>query len=354
MDAVGSQQAALIGTSEGGPMSMLFAATHPDRTRALVLCGAEVRERKSDDWPLGEATDEEFEGWLRQIPERWGAGRGIDHIAPSIANDATREWWGKLQTHSMTPADVEAVMRIAFEIDVRHVAPAVRVPTLIIHREGDRVCRVDNGRWLARNIAGSRYVELPGVDHLAFAGEDDIVPEIREFLTGSREAAEPDRVLATVLFTDLVGSTELARQHGDAAWRDLLERHYAGVRRELARFRGTEIKTTGDGMLAAFDGPARAIRCARAAVESARSLGLEMRAGLHTGECERVGDDLTGIAVHVGARIAALAGAGEVVVSSTVRDLVAGSGLEFVDRGMHSLKGVDVPWRVFGVAPAPP
>ena len=349
MDAAGSTHAALMGTSEGGPMSMLFAASYPERTHALVLCGAEVRERKSEDWPWGESTPEEFEASMRELPERWGAGRGIAWFAPSIANEASQAWWGKLQTHSMTPANAQAAMRMAFDIDVRHVATAIRVPTLIIHRDGDRVCHVENGRWLARNVPGAHYVELHGVDHASFAGNNDIVPEIREFLTGSREAVEPDRVLTTVLFTDLVGSTELLRKHGDLVWRGLLERHYAAVRRELARFRGTEINTTGDGVIATFDGPARGIRCAVAIIDAVTALGLEVRAGLHTGECERSGGDLTGIAVHTGARVAAAANAGEVIVSSTVRDLVAGSGLAFVDRGVHRLKGVDTPWRLFSV-----
>ena len=302
LDAVGSKKAALIGSSEGGPLSMLLAATYPERTRALVLCGAEVRERTSEDWPWGEATAEEFEQSMRELPERWGLGRGIDWIAPSIANDATRALWGKLQTHAMTPADAVAYMRIAFNIDVRHVARAIHVPTLIIHRVGDRVCNVENARWLARNIPGARYVELPGIDHALFAGANDILPEIQEFLTGSRELSESDRVLATVLFTDLVGSTELIRERGDRTWRDLIERHNAAVRHELARFRGTEINTAGDGFLASFDGPARAIRCAVAIVNAVSELGLNVRAGLHTGECERVDGELAGIAVHVGAR----------------------------------------------------
>ena len=349
MDAAGSKQAALLGASEGGPLSMLFAATYPERTRALVLCGAEVCERRSEDWPWGEATPAEFEASMRGLPEHWGAGRGIDWVAPSIANDATRAWWGKLQTHSMTPGDAQAFMRIAFNIDVRHVAPAIHVPTLIIHRDQDRVCHVENARWLARNISGARYVELQGVDHASFAGKDDIVPEIQEFLTGSREAVEPNRVLATVLFTDLVGSTELIRERGDLAWRDLVERHNTAVRLELGRFRGTEIDTAGDGFFATFDGPARAIRCAVAIVNALTGLGLKVRAGLHTGECEFMNGRPTGIAVHTGARIAATAGAGEVVVSSTVRDLVAGSGLELVERGVHQLKGIDEPWRLFAV-----
>jgi pimeloyl-ACP methyl ester carboxylesterase len=350
LDAVSSKEAALIGVSEGGPLSMLLAATYPERTRALVLCGAEVCERTTEDWPWGEATPEEFEQSMRSLPERWGLGRGIDWTAPSIANEATRAWWGKLQTHSMTPADALAFMRIAFNIDVRHVAPSIHVPTLIIHRVGDRVCHVENARWLARNVSGARYVELQGIDHAPFAGANDILPEIQEFLTGRRESVDTERVLATVLFTDLVGSTEVIRERGDHAWRDLLERHNMAVRHELARFRGSEIDTTGDGFLASFDGPARAIRCAVAIVNAVTGLGLKVRAGLHTGECERVDGELAGIAVHVGARIAATAGAGEVVVSSTVRDLVAGSGLELVDRGLHQLKGVEEPWRLFAVA----
>jgi pimeloyl-ACP methyl ester carboxylesterase len=350
LDATGSKEAAVIGVSEGGPLSMLLAATYPERTRALVLCGAEVCERISEAWPWGEATPEEFEESMRELPERWGLGRGIDWIAPSVANDATRIWWGKLQTHSMTPADAIAFRRIAFDIDVRHVAPTIHVPTLIIHRVDDRVCHVENARWLARNVPGARYVELQGIDHAPFAGADDILPEIQEFLTGSRELPKAERVLATVLFTDLVGSTELIRERGDRAWRDLFERHNAAVRHELARFRGTEINTAGDGFLASFDGPARAIRCAVAIVDALIGLGLKVRAGLHTGECERVDGQLAGIAVHVGARIAATAGAGEVIVSSTVRDLVAGSGLELIDRGVHQLKGVEEPWRLFAVA----
>jgi class 3 adenylate cyclase len=349
MDAVGSSKAALIGVSEGGPMSMLFAATYPERTRALVLCGAEVCERTSDDWPWGDGTADEFEQSMRLLPERWGLGKGINVIAPSIASDATRAWWGKLQTHAMTPADAVAFMRIAFDIDVRHVVPAIRVPTLIVHRVGDQVCKVENARWLARNIEGARYVELAGEDHALFSGHDDILPEVQEFLTGSREPAEPERVLATVLFTDVVGSTEIARERGDHAWRELIERHHATVRHELARFRGIEIDTTGDGFLASFDGPARGIRCAVAIVDAVRGLGLSVRAGLHTGECERVGDKLAGIAVHLGARIAATAGPGEILVSGTVRDLVAGAGLTLADRGMHQLKGIGEPWRLFAV-----
>ncbi len=351
LDAVGSTSAALIGISEGGPLSMLLAASYPERTRALVLCGAEVRERTDDDWPWGEGTEEEFEESMRELPERWGTGRSIDWIAPSVASDATRAWWGKVQTHSMTPPDAEAFMRVAFDIDVRHVAPAIHVPTLIVHRDGDRVCHVENARWLAANVAGSRYVELRGDDHVPWVGADDVLPEIQDFLTGSREPVEPDRVLATVLFTDLVGSTERVGQVGDRAWRDLVERHHAVVRTELARYRGTEVDTAGDGFLARFDGPARAIRCAEAVVHAVSRLGLVVRAGVHTGECELVDGKLAGIAVHIGARVAGCAGPAEVLVSGTVRDLVAGSGIHLEGRGLHELKGVAEPRLLYAVVP---
>ncbi len=241
-------------------------------------------------------------------------------------------------------------MRMAFEIDVRHVVPSVTAPTLIIHRVGDQICPVGNGRWLADNIEGSRYVELPGENHIPWIDGDDILDEIQEFLTGVREPEAPDRVLATVMFTDVVGSTERARDLGDRRWRDLLERHNEVVRRDLERFRGVEIDTAGDGFFATFDGPARAIRCARSIVENVRGVGLEVRSGLHTGECELSGSAVRGIAVHTGARVASLAGGGEVLVSSTVRDLVAGSGIEFADRGVHSLKGIPGEWRLYAVA----
>jgi class 3 adenylate cyclase len=342
MDTVGSQRAALFGISEGGPMSMLFAATYPDRTSALILSGSEVKEEKTDDWPWGECTAAEFEEYLRSVPRRWGKGLSLDWLLPSAArDDEMRAWLGRLQVESMSPRGVIALSRIAFAIDVRDVAAAIDVPTLILHRVDDRTCPVGNGRWLAEHIHNSRYRELAGADHLVWgAGSDEILDEVREFLTGVREPVEPQRVLTTVLFTDIVGSTELATSLGDRGWRDLLERHDELIRAEVARFQGDEIKTMGDGLFAAFDGPARAIRCACSAVESAKGLGLKLRAGLHTGECERVGADLSGIAVHVGARVAAHAKAGEVLVSSTVRDLVAGSGIEFREIGLVELKGV--------------
>jgi pimeloyl-ACP methyl ester carboxylesterase len=352
MDAVGSEQAVVMGTSEGGPMSMLFAATYPERTRALILCGAEVKERISDDWPWGESTDEKFEQAMEGLADRWGSGGGIASLAPSLAGDErAREWMGRLATQSASPGTAEAFMRMALDIDAREVVPAVRVPTLIIHRSDDRTCDVHNGRYLAEHIAGARYVELPGSDHLPWVHGDEIVAEIQEFLTGVREVKEADRILATIMFTDIVGSTERADQLGDRRWRDLLQDHHVIVRRELERFRGREQDTAGDGFFAAFDGPARAIRCAQAATRAVnRELGIEIRAGLHTGECELMGAKLGGIAVHTGARVAALAGPGEVLVSRTVKDLVAGAGIEFVERGSHVLKGIPGSWELFAVS----
>jgi pimeloyl-ACP methyl ester carboxylesterase len=352
MDAVGSERAALFGESEGGPLSMLFAATLPERTVALLLCGAEVKERTTDDWPWGEATPEEFEASMAGLWERWGRRpASLASYLPSRGDDPSLlDWYLKLKLQSATPAAAETFMRMAFDIDVRHVAPVIRVPTLILHSVGDQVCDVENGRFLARVIPGSKYVELPGGDHVMF-GElaDQALAEIREFLTGVREAPEPDRVLATVLFTDLVGSTEHAREAGDRRWRELLETHHAAVRRELVRFGGREIDTAGDGFLSAFDGPARAIRCAKAVVEAVSGLGLQIRAGVHTGECEVHGEKLAGLAVHVGARVAAQASPGEVLVSSTVQDLIAGSGIALEDRGLFVLKGFDGERRLYAL-----
>jgi class 3 adenylate cyclase len=351
MDAVGSERAALLGESEGGPLSMLFAAAHPERTVGLVLQGAEVRERRDDDWPWGEGDEEEFEAYFASIAENWGKGLGFGHLVPSVGDvEWGRALLGRLQVHAATPASWEAFARMAFGIDVRHVAAAINVPTLILHAVEDRICHVENARFLARTIPGARYVELPGGDHVPWFDPDTALGEIREFLTGRREASTPDRALATVLFTDLVGSTGRAAELGDRRWRDLLEQHHASVRRELERFDGKEVDTAGDGFFATFDGPARAIRCARAIVDAVRPLGLEVRAGLHTGEVELADGKIAGIAVNIGARVAARADAGEVLVSSTVKDLVAGSGLEFEDRGAATLKGVPGEWRLFAVA----
>jgi class 3 adenylate cyclase/pimeloyl-ACP methyl ester carboxylesterase len=357
MDAAGSEHASLMGVSEGGPMSILFAATHPERTDALLLAGAEVKEETTDDWPWGEGTRDEFDASMTQIYNRWGKGGIVDYMWPTRAGDARLiEWGGRLQVEAMTPRTAEKFMRMAFEIDVRDVVPTVNVPTLIVHRTGDGVCHVENARYLAKHVRGARYVELPGIDHIPWGedGGEDVIAEVREFVTGVREAAEPDRVLATVLFTDVVGSTQQATELGDRRWRDLLELHHERIRKELERFRGRELDTAGDGFLASFDGPVRAIRCARAAQDSVRDLGLQLRAGVHTGECEMLEGKLSGIAVHIGARVASKAQADEVLVSGTVHDLVAGSGIEFEDRGTAELKGVPGEWRLFAVSNAAP
>jgi pimeloyl-ACP methyl ester carboxylesterase len=351
MDAVGSERAALFGISEGGPMSCLFAATYPERTSALVLYGSYALRTWAPDHPFG-TTEEEWEVRLARMEREWGGPMGIDIWAPSAAGDEVfKQWWANYLRLSASPGAALAVMRMNKEIDVRPILPAVRVPTLIIHRTGDRVIDIEQGRYLAKQIPGAKLVELPGVDHVLLIGDmDAIMDEIEEFLTGVRHRAEADRVLATVLFTDIVASTERAAAIGDRGWRALLDSYYAAVRRELARFRGREIDTAGDGMFATFDGPARAIRCASAITGAVRQLGVEVRAGLHTGECEVMGEKVGGIAVHIGARVASQAGPGEILVSNTVKDLVAGSGIRFEDRGAHTLKGVPGEWRLFAVA----
>ena len=351
LDAVGSTSAALIGVSEGGPMSMLFAAAHPERTRGLVLFGAEVCERNDAEWSWGDGTREEFEAIIALLPEQWGKGNPVKWLMPSRGDDQHLERiYRRLQVEGASPGAAIAFMRMAFEIDVRKVVGAIHVPTLILHRVGDHVCSVENARFLARQIPEARYLELPGADHVPWGeGTDNILADIQEFLVGTREPAEPDRVLATVLYTDIVGSTQRAAELGDGRWRDRLQMHQQRMRRELQRFGGREIDTAGDGFFAAFDGPARAIRCAIAAVESEREAGLDLRAGIHTGECEVLGQKLVGLGVHIGARVAALAGPGEVLVSRTVRDLVSGSGITFEGRGAVALKGVPGEWEVYAV-----
>lgn len=355
MDAVGSEHAALFGISEGGPMSVLFAATHPDRVTALVLYGAMGRTTEAPDYPWASSAEALRESAEEFIAPYWGqqAEGMVELFAPSFADDPKAvEFTARMERSAASPAMVQQIFEMFLDIDVRAVLPTIHVPTLALHRRGDRVVYRRAGEELAAQIPGARYVELPGIDHLPWAGDSEaVLGEIEEFLTGARSVAEPDRVLATVMFTDIVGSTERAGELGDARWRELLAAHLAAVRQELTRFRGREVKTLGDGCLATFDGPARAIRCGLAIAETARSTGLDVRIGLHSGEVEVMEEDVGGIAVHIAARVGALAGAGEVLVTSTVKDLVAGSGIHFVDRGTTHLKGISDEWRLFAAAP---
>ncbi|HEX6330607.1 MAG TPA: adenylate/guanylate cyclase domain-containing protein [Actinomycetota bacterium] len=352
MDAAGSERAALLGHSEGGNMSILFSATYPKRTSALVLVGCYAKRIRSEDYPWAPAW-EDREREIEETERTWADADLVRSLAPSRASDdAFVSWMTRYLRASASPKAAAALLLMNSMIDVREILPTVQVPTLLLYRTHDRDVRVEEGRYIAARIPGSRLVELPGVDHLMWTGESGaILDEIETFLTGARRGPEPDRVLATVLFTDIVGSTERAAALGDRAWRDLLERHHGAVRAQLQRWRGREVDTAGDGFLATFDGPARAVRCAGAIVEAVRELGLEVRAGVHTGEVELAGDEVRGIAVHLGARVAALAHPGEVLVSRTVADLVAGSGLVFLDRGEHELKGIPGRWRVLALEP---
>jgi class 3 adenylate cyclase len=341
MDAAHCERAALFGVSEGGPMSLLFAATYPDRARALVLYGSYARHPTLS----GEALRQNIE----LIDRAWGTGEffATSFVPTKASDEAVRRVLGRRERQSASPSAAIAILQMNSEIDARHILPTIRVPTLVLHRVGDTRVTVDAGRYLATHIPGAKYVELPGTDHLPLDITDRLVDEIEEFLTGSRHEIEPDRVLATVLFTDIVDSTKRAVELGDRDWRVLRDRHDDAIRQELARFRGHEVKTLGDGFLATFDGPARAVRCASAVIDRVRPLGMNVRSGLHTGEIEMQREDVGGIAVHIAARVVGLAGSGEVLVSSTVRDLVAGSGLSFQDRGSHTAKGLPEPLRLF-------
>jgi class 3 adenylate cyclase len=326
----------------------MFAATYPARTSALILFGA-FASIKDEPWAV---TPEAFGKTVRRLDAHWGEGVLVAVNAPSRRNDAAfLEWFARIERAAASPGSIRELMKANYEIDVRHVLATIQAPTLILHRAGDELVPVRAGRYLAHHIPRAKYVELPGTDHMVLDQEtqDIIADEIEEFITGSRRHLEPDRVLATIMFTDIVGSTRRAAEVGDARWRELLGNFYALLRKELTAFRGREVRTAGDGLLATFDGPARAIRCARSMREKIRPLGLQVRTGLHTGECELIDDDIGGIAVHIAARVAALAESDEVLVSSTVKDLVAGSGLQFLDRGAHNLKGVPGDWRLFVV-----
>lgn len=351
LDATGSERPALLGISQGGPMAILFAATHPDRTSALVLYASYAAVQVKEHYPWGRSPEWIAE-FTRRLDENWGTGSFLTQVAPTRADDESfRRWWGRLERFAAGPGNALAYARMNIQTDVRHVLPVIGIPTLVLQRRADVYRNPGNARYLAERIPGAKLVELPGIDHLPFVGDADaIVDEIQDFLIGVRRAREPERVLSTVLFTDIVGSTEMAASLGDRRWRDLLDEHNAAVRRELERFRGREVDVAGDGFLATFDGPARAIRCAAAIGEAVGTLGLRIRAGLHTGEVELSGADVRGIAVHIAARVMALSGPRAILVSSTVKDLVVGSGIEFEDRGTHELKGVPGEWRLFAVA----
>jgi class 3 adenylate cyclase len=350
MDAAGSGRAAIFGISEGGPMSALFAATHPQRVSSLVLYGTFARMLKAPDYPEG-VRKERFDAWTKLVHDGWGGPVGVDLWAPSeLGNPEFERWWSRLLRQGTSPAGATELMELYREIDVRRALPAISAPTLVLHRADDGMIPARQGRYIADHIPGARYVELPGADHLPTVGDQAaVLDEVEELLVGSRGAHGAERALATILFTDIVGSTETAARLGDRRWRDLLESHDATVRRELAVHRGTEVKTMGDGFLATFDGPARAIRCAAAIHDGLRSSGVEVRSGIHSGEVELIGEDVGGMAVNIGARVGALAGPGEVLVSSTVRELVVGSGIEFDERGTHQLKGAPDEWRLFAV-----
>jgi pimeloyl-ACP methyl ester carboxylesterase/class 3 adenylate cyclase len=348
MDEVGSEQAVLLGLGGGGSLSMLFAATYPERTAALVLVNSFPRLSHAPDYEWGRASALEDEV-LHVMRTGWGRGVLLDVVAPSkVGDEAFRQWWARYQRLGSSPGTIVRIRRMLDELDVRDVLPSIRVPTLVLHRADNTFVRAEHGRYLGEHIPGARHVEVPGSDYFAFLGNVDVfLDEIERFIKGLSQAPEADRVLTTVLFTDIVGSTRRVSEVGDRRWAELLSAHHDVVRRELGRFRGHEVDTAGDGFFATFDGPARAARCALALVDAVRPLGLEIRAGLHTGEVEIADGARRGVAVHIGQRILAQADGGEVLVSSTVKDLVAGSGIAFVDRGLHELKGVPEEWRLF-------
>ncbi len=352
MDAAGSERAAVFAILEGGAMATLFAASHPERTRALILYAAQPRMSWAPDYEWAYRR-EDREAYLRHGVPGWGDGSRLSALAPKSAqNPRLRDWFARLERLAASPGMATKLMRMNGEVDVRAVLPTIKVPTLVLHRAGDSMIDIRHSRYLAAHIPGARLVELSGEETLVFGPDgSDELDEIEEFLTGTRHAAHSERILATVMFSDIVDSTTRAAELGDRRWRDLLQSVESAVGRELARWRGRAVKTMGDGFLATFDGPARAIRCATSIRDAARAqYGLEVRSGLHTGEIELMGNDVGGIAVHIGARVGANAAPGEVLVSGTVKDLVVGSGIAFEDRGERELKGVPGRWRLFAVA----
>jgi pimeloyl-ACP methyl ester carboxylesterase/class 3 adenylate cyclase len=351
LDAVGSERAAIFGVSESGNMSILFAATYPQRTSALITFAAFAKRLRSPDYPWAPTLEERL-AWVDAVERDWGKLGDLGTIAPSLKDDKRLlEWFSAFRRRSASPGAARALALMNSYIDIRGVLPSVSVPTLVMHRVGDLDVSIENGRYLAAHIPGAKFVELPGVDHIPWIGDSDrVIEEAQEFLTGTPPAVGSERFLSTVLFTDIVGSTQAAAERGDRAWRDLVERHHTSVRRELARHRGVEQDTAGDGFFATFDGPGRAVRCALAIRESLRPLGIRIRAGVHTGECEVISGKVGGIAVIIGARVREQAVPDEVLTSSTVRDLTSGSGLRFDDRGSHLLKGVPGDWRLFAAS----
>ena len=352
MDAADSEQAAFLGYSEGGAMCMLFAATYPERTNSLILIGSSAREMP--DGVSYEDIDEGSDEWLVQIENNWGGPIGIEDTAPSLVKDEKyRLWLAKFFRSSASKNDAAKMHKMAMSIDIRPVLSSISVPTLVLHATYDRTCPVEKGRYLAQEISSAKLIELDTEDHLPYVGcSGEIVREIQHFLGEEERVRVTDRVLTTVLFTDIVDSTQLAASMGDEKWSDLLEGHHEVVRRELEIFRGHEVKTTGDGFHATFDGPARSVQFAAAIRESTRRLGLNVRIGIHTGECEVRGDSLEGVAIHMAARVSGMAAGGDILVSRTVKDLVAGSGIEFEDFGTHTLKGIPDEHQLFKVASA--
>jgi class 3 adenylate cyclase len=355
MDAANSEKAVIFGASEGASMACLFAATYPERTQSLMIWGAQARWTQTDDYPWG-LTREEHERMLQDLREGWpskeyltGPGAGLGNAV----DPAYLDWFVRYAQAGASPAAALALEEMNADVDVREILPSIRVPTLVMNRTGDPIASVDAARDMAHRIPGAQLVEFPGATHSMFTIEpEQVIAVIEEFVTGTPTEIRGDRVLATIVVVDIVGSTEILSQLGDAGWRDLLERYYALTEHELRAFDGTEVDRAGDGLIALFDGPTRAIRCVLRIEERARSLGLHVRAGVHTGEVERVGKAVRGIAVHVAARIAGLAGSDEMLTSRTVRDLTVGSGLAFQERGAHALKGVTDPQHVFAVCEA--
>ena len=353
MDAAGSERAAIVGVGDSGPIAMLFAATHPERVSALVVANTSARATRAPDYPWGR-TPQEVEQFLEEEEATWGFGGMLEKFTPSKVNDPNyRRWWAKYQRMAASPGTSTSVARLIFQMDVRPFLQTIQAPTLVVQRRDLAMASVEHGRYLGDHIPNAKYMEMPGSDYFIYLGGSEVIDAIEEFLTGVPPEAEPDRVLATVVVTDIVGSTDRALTLGDRRWLALLDMHDYVIRRKIEEFRGRIVKTTGDGMLATFDGPARAVHSSLAMASALRDVGIDIRSGLHTGEIELRGDDVGGIGVHIGSRIASVAEAQEVLCSRTVKDLTVGSGIGFEDRGVYELKGVPERWRLFAAVPGP-